>query len=577
MNYERTAPRPLVFSYKYPVGYRSQNERSTHLMTQGTAMVLSELLAIPGLRLRLLTGAEYTQRPVRWVYTTDLPQPQRYLSGDELVLTGMVWRESPQDSGAFVRALREAGVAALGAGTAIGDIPPDLVRACVEHDVPLIEVPSDVSFATVTEEALHLLTRDRVDAATAHRGRHRHLMTELAAGADLEEIFSAATEEAGLRAWVVSSTAQLLAAGPTGEAHSTAPDQEQRRQLARSALGGGSAQRTLSLGASSGAPAQVVTLIPVRTRIRHPLTTWMLVCAGAADEWSAEARESAAELGVLVTLARGRLEERELLAAQHAERLPGILAARRFEQAAQLITAATEGLASTRGGAAREHARVVLSAALNPDPQPGDLARRVLSELVREYPGAVVTGENDALALVPVPETSGEVHQAAEQLREQLRAALGVLEAGLGEQRLAVGVSSLAQGVPELRGAAVEARHARRLSELREGQVQVIAGAEIDSHELLLASVPEEVRSSYTERLLGPVVAYDAANRSELLDTLESFLDHSGSWQRCADTLHVHVNTLRYRIGRIEELIGRDLGRLEHRVDVFLALRLRGR
>jgi DNA-binding PucR family transcriptional regulator len=51
------------------------------------------------------------------------------------------------------------------------------------------------------------------------------------------------------------------------------------------------------------------------------------------------------------------------------------------------------------------------------------------------------------------------------------------------------------------------------------------------------------------------------------------FLDRSGSWNRCAAELHVHVNTLRYRIRRIEELTGRDLGTLENRVDFFLALR----
>ncbi len=37
--------------------------------------------------------------------------------------------------------------------------------------------------------------------------------------------------------------------------------------------------------------------------------------------------------------------------------------------------------------------------------------------------------------------------------------------------------------------------------------------------------------------------------------------------------LHLHVNTVRYRIGRVEELTGRDLGRFSDRVDVFLALR----
>jgi DNA-binding PucR family transcriptional regulator len=37
--------------------------------------------------------------------------------------------------------------------------------------------------------------------------------------------------------------------------------------------------------------------------------------------------------------------------------------------------------------------------------------------------------------------------------------------------------------------------------------------------------------------------------------------------------MHLHVNTVRYRIGRVEQLSGRDLARIEDRVDLFLALR----
>jgi len=69
------------------------------------------------------------------------------------------------------------------------------------------------------------------------------------------------------------------------------------------------------------------------------------------------------------------------------------------------------------------------------------------------------------------------------------------------------------------------------------------------------------------------VLEYDARHGAGLQATLEAFLDCSGSWSRAADALHLHVNTVRYRIARVEELTGRDLSRLEDRVDVFLALR----
>lgn len=98
-------------------------------------------------------------------------------------------------------------------------------------------------------------------------------------------------------------------------------------------------------------------------------------------------------------------------------------------------------------------------------------------------------------------------------------------------------------------------------------------GVPVDSHELLLASVPGPVLRTFRDRLLGPLREYDARHNAELLPTLKSFLACDGSWSACAARMYVHVNTVRYRIGRIEALTGRDLSALPDRVDFFLALR----
>lgn len=92
-------------------------------------------------------------------------------------------------------------------------------------------------------------------------------------------------------------------------------------------------------------------------------------------------------------------------------------------------------------------------------------------------------------------------------------------------------------------------------------------------HEAVLASVPAPVLSSLRDRLLGPLRDYDARRDAELLATLSSFLACDGSWSLCASRMYVHVNTVRYRISRIESLTGRDLSALADRVDFFLALR----
>jgi DNA-binding PucR family transcriptional regulator len=68
------------------------------------------------------------------------------------------------------------------------------------------------------------------------------------------------------------------------------------------------------------------------------------------------------------------------------------------------------------------------------------------------------------------------------------------------------------------------------------------------------------------------VLDYDAEHGSDLVGTLRVFLDCSGSWTTAAARLHVHVNTLRYRVGRVEDLLGVDLSNFTERVDLYLAL-----
>ncbi|MFD8903909.1 PucR family transcriptional regulator, partial [Streptomyces sp. NPDC059586] len=209
------------------------------------------------------------------------------------------------------------------------------------------------------------------------------------------------------------------------------------------------------------------------------------------------------------------------------------------------------------------------------------------------------TSGSEAIALVPLPavpaplpetvdapadntagpETgSGEARAAQDPALHAdalLAAVREPLSAGLADDgRLTLGVSAAVHSAEGLRGALEEARHARRVAAARPGRVCAAGHHELASHVLLLPFVPDDVRRAFTARLLDPLRDYDRRHRAELIETLEAFLDCDGSWTRCAARLHLHVNTLRYRVGRIEQLTGRDLSRLEDKLDFFLALRM---
>ncbi|GHE52858.1 hypothetical protein GCM10018785_23020 [Streptomyces longispororuber] len=190
---------------------------------------------------------------------------------------------------------------------------------------------------------------------------------------------------------------------------------------------------------------------------------------------------------------------------------------------------------------------------------------------------AVAHTGDEAIALVPLPAMSSDADGAqtgliADALLATVREPLA---AGLADDgRLTLGVSAAVHSAEGLRGALEEARHARRVAAARPGRVCAAGHQELASHVLLLPFVPDDVRRAFTARLLDPLREYDRRHRAELIPTLEAFLDSDGSWTRCASRLHLHVNTLRYRVGRIEQLTGRDLSRLEDKLDFFLALRM---
>ena len=79
----------------------------------------------------------------------------------------------------------------------------------------------------------------------------------------------------------------------------------------------------------------------------------------------------------------------------------------------------------------------------------------------------------------------------------------------------------------------------------------------------------------YVNEWLGALVEHDRDHRSQLVHTLSVYLDSGGNYDRAADALIIHRSTLRYRLGRIRELSGRDLADPDSRLNLHIAVRAR--
>jgi DNA-binding PucR family transcriptional regulator len=526
-------------------------------------MQLRDLLARPALGLKLLyagSAPDALDRPVRWVYTTDLIEPARYLSGGELVISGLVWRRKPADSERFVAAVADAGAVALAAGEAVfHGIPDDLVAACRRHGLPLIAVPEEVSFAAVTEVVVGSLTAARGDRLALTLGRQRRLLSAVAGGLGLDELAAEVSAATGVAIRVLSATGRSVVAGP-------AP-------LAGDDLDAAVTTFLTADRLPAVVPGAQRSVFPVGPASEERITSWFVAADGDCTSWDTEVGDTVGELVAITALDRARRGEGLRLAREIAEDAIGLIAAgsaHRPEVAVRLRQAGLD-----------PEAPLVVAVAGFTSPERVQTARSVLVDAATHAgPPAVGVLDGLAVALLPAGSPDAPTDTArtdtartdTARTETVLAEALHRLAPGLGSDRLIVGLSRPAP-VEALSGALQEARHARELGARRPGPVHVVTGAEVTSHVALLAAVPDEVRRAYALRVLEPVLDYDARTGAGLRETLDAFLDCSGSWSRTAQRLHLHVNTVRYRIGRVEELTGRDLSELPDRVDVYLALR----
>ena len=192
-------------------------------------------------------------------------------------------------------------------------------------------------------------------------------------------------------------------------------------------------------------------------------------------------------------------------------------------------------------------------------------ARAVVSSAIAA-PADRDSNAAEVVVLVPGNDDAVAKRTAEGVLRE--------LQAGLPGHRFAIGRSRVAMDPLELHRAANEALLAVNVAEGDEER-PLLAFEQTGAYRLLLSAMsedPAELQRFYAETV-EPLVAYDEQYETELVRTVEAFLDNDGNVAGTAQKLFTHRHTIRYRLERVRELSGLDVGSTDGREKLSLGLK----
>jgi len=314
-----------------------------------------------------------------------------------------------------------------------------------------------------------------------------------------------------------------------------------------------------------GGPSGLNTLLAAAARNRRALT---MPVVGSAAGWVVVAPVSVGEsvAAYLVTVGERTHELNEnlrLMVIEHAAMICGVVLSRDVVVAAAAGRARQqlfEGILLTRNRDDEELDRWARHLGLDPArahhvltvtlPEPGRAAglssvERLLLRIAP--PTLVVARADEVVAVVPV----GSGTDAA-ALADQCVTAADLRRLG----PLAIGVGNPAPTVATIARSYAEARLALAASERMGGFGGVTTFTELGIQRLFLRVPDQEDLRAFADSVIGKLLDNSSATGQEFLETLSVYFAENGSLRRAANRLHVHPNTVTYRIRRVEEITG---------------------
>ncbi|CAL9536403.1 hypothetical protein SUDANB106_04162 [Streptomyces sp. enrichment culture] len=548
-------------------------------------ITLASLVQHSSLKLAVLAGEGRLDTPVRWAHVSELADPVPYLEGGELLLVTAMKLDvgDAEAMRRYVARLDAAGVVGLGfaAGVAYDTVPPALLDAAREAGFPLLEVPRRTPFLAIGKAVSAANAAEQYRAVKAGFEAQREMTRAVLSARGASGLLAKLAAHVDGWAALYDVSGALVAAAPSWASRRAAElTGEVRRLRDRSATASAVVSGT---GGRAGDRVELQSIGSGR-RVRAVLAVGTGVPPGTAERYAVN---SAVALLTLTTeRSRALLEAEQRLGAavlrmllageaDHARAVAGSLYGTLLDEPLRVVVA--EGAAGRRRAAdSRESGEDGSGGAAGEAGEPeGALPAGVEALAEKTESAAARAGESVLLVrhdrrLVGLVADGGAAAAACADFASRAEAAGGGGPAGAGaEHTVVVGVSAPA-GLASVAVAFKQAEQA--LSVARRRGRALVEHEDVASGSVLPLLADEAVRA-FADGMLRALYEHDAHGRGDLVASLHAWLSRHGQWDAAAADLGVHRHTLRYRMRRVEEILGRSLDDPDVRMELWLALK----
>ncbi|HEY4872072.1 MAG TPA: helix-turn-helix domain-containing protein [Candidatus Dormibacteraeota bacterium] len=507
---------------------------------------------------QLVAGNTGTRREVVWCTTLRARKPAfTPLRGGELLLIDPQVLTAVDARLTLARLLESLAGQGVAGAAVLGRVSPEARRVAEAHALPLFALPGTLPLDQIEQQVLRYIVDERAELHERAQDLHRQLSELALAGRGLPALLARLHELTGVPVLLErDSGLDYVGGGRLAESAAAAIAQERPaleewlREVPLSAFDPPVALRPLAHGQS---------------RLIAPI----LVQGSIAGFLSLLGSDG--ELGEMLRLAVGRAAHAcaiELVRARAARDA-------RDEVEEELLDVLTAGRPGTHQ-AARERAKrkgfdvdanyLVIAA----EPVDAGLAPRIRAAWERQLATmrltALVRERGEAtLALVSLAgRRAPDPRSVVDHLHRAARASANT--------PVALGYGGVRSGASEVAAGAREAEQALTMGRRLFGPDSATAFNDLGLYRLLYALQPLPEMRAFRDDSLARLRAKDRAG--VLLQTLGAYLATNGSPTDAADRLHLHRNTVLYRLGRIEDLLGVDLRNAEVRLSLHLALKI---